>query len=263
MPLPNMKQNSSLPLAAHADLVMVSVEMLRSPQAIQGSEFEAWYELPIDSFQDLLGTAFGNLGAASLADDALSLPSAFAEVHSLARQLDQEAWSDEYYRLFDSSQACALNQASYIRRDKGAILGDVSGFYNAFGWRSSLTRGERPDNLLCQLEFVGMLLAMAAQASDDQQYQVVEDALAQFARLHMHDWLPAACYHLIDSARLAYFGAVAQWLMVLWNQLTEFHHWPVDPISNAPLAPTIDAEDPYECGAPDLVQLQTKEIGSH
>jgi hypothetical protein len=66
------------------------------------------------------------------------------------------------------------------------------------------------------------------------------------------DWLPAA-YHLIDSARLAYF---ARSLSGSWcsESPTEFHHWPVDPISNAPLAPTIDPEDPYECGLPDLVQ---------
>ena len=151
-----------------------------------------------------------------------------------------------------------MNQASYIRRDKGTILGDLCGFYRAFGWQGNLASGERPDHLLCQLEFVGVMLAMAARAEDDQQRKIVHDALAQFARLHMHDWIPSVCCQLIESSRLAYFGAVAQWLIVLWTKLTEFHAWPMDSVPEPRLTPSIDPEDPYECGAPDLVQLNAK-----
>ena len=260
---------SSLALAAQADVLMITVEMLRSPQAIQSSPVEPWFSLPLGILHDLLDTAFGpQLAAAtSVPRDGTepieppTLPEALAEVHELAYQLDAEIWSDEYYRMFDSSQACALNQASYIRRDKGTIIGDVSGFYNAFGWQRNATRGERPDNLLCQLEFVGVALAMASQATDESQQNVVQDALAEFARVHMHDWMAPVCYHLIDSTQIAFFGAVGQWILLLWEKLTEAHAWPVDPVSNAPLAPTIDLDDPYECGTPDLVQIQTKDIG--
>ncbi|MEQ1827182.1 MAG: molecular chaperone TorD family protein [Pirellula sp.] len=254
---------SAITLAAQADLVLITVEMLRSPQSIDRSSIEPWYELPIESFHALLETAFGQSESTHISHAELSLAGALEEVYHIARQLDHEAWSDEYWRLFDSSQACTLNQASYVRRDKGTILGDVCGFYNAFGWQANLSRGERPDSLNTQLEFIGMMFAMAARADRQADRQVVLDALAQFARVHMHDWLPTVCYHLIDSTQLTYFGAVGQWVMMLWSQLTEFHAWPIDPVSNAPLAPTIEPEDPYECGAPDLVQLQTKEIGSH
>ncbi len=262
-------QIAPLALAAQADLLLITVEMLRSPQTILNSPVEPWFNLPLGTLHDLLDTAFGTQLAptesASIDGtepfETPTLPEALTEVHELVNQLDADIWSDEYYRLFDSSQACALNQASYIRRDKGTIIGDVSGFYNAFGWQRNATRGERPDNLLCQLEFIGVALAMASQATDESQRNVVEDALAEFARVHMHDWMPPVCYHLIDSSQIAYFGAVGQWVLLLWEKLTEAHAWPVDPVSNAPLAPTIDLDDPYECGAPDLVQIQTKDIG--
>ncbi|MEX1027611.1 MAG: molecular chaperone TorD family protein [Candidatus Paceibacterota bacterium] len=255
MPSREFPRESSIVLAAQADLVLTTVEMLRSPQSLVGSSLEPWYELPLDSLNVLLERAFGKGPKPAAMEGEPTLPDALAEVYQLARQLEHTAWSDEYWRLFDSSQACTLNQASYIRRDKGTILGDVCGFYNAFGWQASLTRGERPDHLLCQLEFVGMMLAMAAQTTDETQREVVRDALAEFARLHMHDWLPSVCYHLIDSTRITYFGAVAQWLMLLWAHLTEFHNWPIDPVPNAPLAPATDPENPYECDAPDVVPL--------
>jgi TorA maturation chaperone TorD len=184
-----------------------------------------------------------------------SLDEALAEVHRLAQSTDLECWGDEHGRMFEGAQACPLNQANYIRRDKGTILGDLAGFYAAFCWKSSPTNGERPDHLVAQIEFVGLLLAMASQAQDDQQREVVLDALAEFAKLHMHDWLPSVCRQMIESTRLAYFGAVAQWLLVLWLQLTHEHQWPIDRINQTIQVPNLDPENPYECGAPDVVNI--------
>lgn len=247
--------DDALALAAQADLVLLSVEMLRPPTRAGQAETPPWHESTPEFYADLVAIAFGGRAGTAEATGPAPLPAALLEVLQLARQLDSESWSDEYSRLFEGSQACSLNQASYIRRDKGAILGDVCGFYAAFGWRGNGNRGERPDHLLCQLEFVGMLLAMAAQAETDEHRCIVEDALAKFARLHMHDWLVSACLHLVETTTLAYFGAVAQWFMLLWKQLTEYHDWPVDPVADSPLPLAAEPEDPYECGSPDVVPL--------
>ncbi len=244
-------------IAAQADLVLLTVEMLRSPQS-NAQNNAPWYDVPLETLQRILRSALGDVADQSKKEDVPTLSEALSDVHLRAHELDREAWSDEYWRLFDSSQACSLNQASYIRRDKGTILGDVCGFYNAFGWQGCLTSGERPDHLLCQLEFTGMLLAMAAQAEDDVQRRIALDALSEFAQLHMHDWLPSVTFHLIEATQLAYFGSTAQWLMMLWAALTEHHAWPVDAILETPLAPNIDPENPYECAAPDLIQLQSQ-----
>ncbi len=121
-----------------------------------------------------------------------------------------------------------------------------------------MTSGERSDHLLSQLEFAGMLLAMASQTNDSQQRKIVLEACSQYARLHMHEWLPSVCFRLIETTQLAYFGAVSQRLMLLWNQLTSSQKWPIDAISPDPLTPLTDPDDPYECAAPDLVQLQQR-----
>jgi nitrate reductase assembly molybdenum cofactor insertion protein NarJ len=253
-----VQRDPTIALAAQADLIFLTAEMLRSPQTIAKSHVQPWYDSPWEALHSLIETGFYDLRPKMDGNTASTLSQALMEVYHLAKELVHDDWSDEYWRLFDCSQACPLNQASYIRRDKGTILGDLCGFYKAFGWKGNLDSGERPDHLLCQLEFTGMLLAMAAQSKHGEQRQVVLEACSQYARLHMHDWLPSVCFRLIETTQLTYFGAVSQWLLLLWNQLTSTHQWPSDVLTTAPLTPLSDPEDPYECAAPDLVQLQQK-----
>ncbi len=255
-------------LAAQADLMLLTVDMLRSPQSIRDSGEWPWYDLPAGELKQLLNTALGAAAEQTSEGQGLdgrteiicrpSPSSALQDVQRCARQLEQDAWSDEYFRLFDGATACPLNQASYIRRDKGTILGDLSGFYNAFGWQRSSTQGERPDHLLCQLEFMAMLLASASRAPNDESYQIVTQAMSQYAREHMHDWLPSVCWQMCEQAHLEYFAAVAAWLFVLWQALTDLHAWPIDSLPEHHMQPITDPENPYECGAPDLHQIQGK-----
>lgn len=260
--------NDSLQLAAQADLVLLTAEMFRPPNPSQIALGNAWWQTPIVDYLGLVKLAisadasakpsscFGQLCFGQLdAEQLPTLEEALIEVHQLGQATHTDAWNDEYWRLFDGSQACPLNQASYIRRDKGTILGDLAGFYAAFGWKRNPASGERPDHLITQLEFIGMLLAMSAQTANNQQREVVHDALAEFAKLHMHDWLPSVCKQMTESTQLAYFGALAQWLMLLWVRLTLEHDWPLEGVKQALHTPNIDPEDPYECGAPDLVNI--------
>ena len=249
-------------LAAQADLVMLTVDMLRPPPvasevAVDASDL-SWFDLDVDQLDELLHAGLGASSTLPLNPECDLTPrAALAEVQRCAHELDTSRWSDEYVRLFDGATACPLNQASYIRRDKGKILGDVSGFYNAFGWRGGLDTGERPDHLLCQLEFVAMLLALASQAPDDARENVVTEALSKFAREHMHDWMASVCWQMCEQSHMEYFGAVSQWLHILWQTLTDIHQWPIDELPGQRVKPIVDPDDPYECGAPDLHQIQS------
>jgi len=243
-------------LAAQADLVMLTVEMLRPP-LLRESTSEPWFALPLLQIEELLRAGLGLSSDLPLEDDSPLTPhSALADVRRCASEFELVQWRDEHVRLFDGAMACPLNQASYVRRDKGKILGDVSGFYHAFGWRGALDTGERPDHLLCQLEFVAMLLALASQATDTDAKDIVTEAMSKFAREHMHDWLPAVCWQMCEESQVEYFGAVSQWLLVLWQTLTNIHHWPMDEPLGERLKPIVDPDSPYECGAPDLHQIQ-------
>lgn len=262
-------QTDAVSLAAQADVMLLTVDMLRAPQALRDSSQWQWCDLPAEELQQLLQAALGTAAnqpshlvaeseSTQLTAGGPSPLSALADVQRSAKDLEHEVWRDEYFRLFDGATACPMNQASYIRRDKGTILGDLSGFYNAFGWQSSTTLGERPDHLLCQLEFVAMLLASASRAPDGQSYDVVTQALSHYAREHMHDWLPSVCWQMCEQTRLEYFAAVSQWLYVFWQSLTDLHAWPIDLLPEHHMQPIADPDNPYECGAPDVHQIQVQ-----
>ena len=103
-----------------------------------------------------------------------------------------------------------------------------------------------------------MLLALASRAPDESTHDVVIDALSTVAREHMHDWLPAVCWHMCEESQFEYFGAVSQWLLVLRQSLTDLHGWPIDRTTSERLKPTVDPDDPYECGAAELHQIRTQ-----
>ena len=256
-----------LALAAQSDLVLLTAEMLRPPERGQIKLDLAWWQSPCEEYFDLISVStlaeVEENGPMRLfeqfsIEQVPTLRDAFEEVYQIARKTDVESWIDECWRLFEGAQACPLNQASYIRRDKGAILGDLAGFYAAFGWKNNPVRGERPDYLIAQLEFIGLLLAMASQARDLNQKRITHQALTDFARLHMHDWLPSVCVKMTDATTLEYYGAVARWLITLWMHLTHRNQWPIDSLSLQIQSPFADPEDPYECGAPDLVNIHLR-----
>jgi hypothetical protein len=64
------------------------------------------------------------------------------------------------------------------------------------------------------------------------------------------------CKQLIETTAVEYFADVGKWLLMFWGALAAAHAWPVDPENVPMLSPRVDPEDPYECGAPDLVTLQ-------
>lgn len=249
--------SDAVTLAAQADLVLLTVEMLRHPNSLSETA-EPWFEIPSVELGNLLDAALGSASQTVMDDSSELTPRrALADVQRCAATFETEDWADEYCRLFDGATVCPLNQASYIRRDKGKILGDVSGFYNAFGFRGMLDTGDRPDHLLCQLEYVAMLLTLASRAPDASSKSVVTDALSKFAQEHMHDWIPAVCWQMCEESQVEYFGAVSQWMLVLWQSLTNLHQWPIDELPDQRLKPIVDPDSPYECGAPDLHQIQT------
>lgn len=229
-------------LAAQADLVLLTVEMLRAPQTDPAGPADWRY----DRLSDWRACLQAARLPASTTSTGTTLESACTEVFEMARRTSTTEWADEFWRLFDGPTICPINQASYDRRDKGTILGDLSGFYRAFGWEHATGSGERPDHLRCQLEFVAVLLAMAGQASTDEQQEIATEGLSRFARIHMHDWLPSFGWHLCEVTRLPLYGALATWLVMLWDGLTVYHQWPADERPPARLKPQTETETETE-----------------
>lgn len=216
-------------LCAQADLLLLCCDMLRHP-AVAGPRLRE----AADSLGELL-TAAGAEGVA------------LADVFSEARRTDPAAWLEEYHRLFDGAMLCPLNESTYIRRDKGAIIADLRGFYTAFGFSPSPDTGEKPDHLLAQLEYLAMLLVMSAKG-DTESRSIALDAIGKLAADHLCDWIAIAWERLALVTSLAYYVSVAEALRGVWMLLSSQLGFP--PVAPAAL-PQAEPEEPYECGMAD------------
>ena len=191
----------------------------------------------------------GAVQAAGL-DRSTELGQAMWSVHEAAANTEAQALKIEHHRLFDAGMACAVNESAYVRRDKGAILGDICGFYRAFGFEAGAATSEKPDHLGCELEFVALLLCLLARArerGEAEPCQVTEQALASFCAEHVDVWLGAFCQRLESVSGLAFYEALAGALQKVWGALREYHDWPRG--EGAVVGePVEDVGTPYECG---------------
>lgn len=230
-----------LALLAQADLLLLLADGLHPPTRLDAPALAG---IEPDDLATLLGRADFR------APDELA--AALARVLGAWRGMDRQAWSDEYHRLFEGSMLCPLNETAYIRRDKGAVLGDVCAFYRAFGWQGDAASGEKPDHLVCELEFAAMLLVMAAcaaQRDEEQNRDAALDALGKFASAHLNDWLEPVRDWLRRRATAPFYVALADAIAPLWSALAARHGWP-DPAPDRAAQPADEPQDPYECPAP-------------
>jgi TorA maturation chaperone TorD len=136
----------------------------------------------------------------------------------------------EHRRLFGHTVAhgCPPYETEYGRRHvfgQAQELGDVSGFYAAFGLRPAPS-GERPDHIACELEFLAVVALKEAYArarTADAQAGVARDGAAAFLRDHLGRWLPAfaaLARQRAPGSGYAVLGALAARLVA--DHATEF-----------------------------------------
>lgn len=232
---------------AQADLLLLAADLLRSP----GS-------LPTESWNDALAQLDELLAAAGLAPASARQPLRAALAAAAATLPDD--WSDEYHRLFDAAMVCPPNQTAFVRRDKGAVIADLTGFYGAFGFTPRPGIGEKPDHIITELEFTAALLAMLAAAEGAPERQsIVRSALAAFATSHVNDWICIFAGRLEMVAAIPLFAAAASALADLWTSLATFHALPRP--ESATGNPLDEPESPYECGMAEAASVELQVHG--
>jgi TorA maturation chaperone TorD len=88
-------------------------------------------------------------------------------------------------------------------------IADIAGFYGAFGFQ---VRGERPDHVAAELEFLALLCVKEAHASLSQESDgaaVCLEARRDFLDQHVLPWLPAFQTRVSEAARHPLFGSLA------------------------------------------------------
>lgn len=225
-------------LLAQADLALLLSDMFNQPDASKLADLQE----ARGAFPRLLEMA------------GLAVPQTLAEIFDgiCAQVLDGEVgeWAAEHARLFDCGVRVPINEAGYVRRDKGAILGDIGGFYRAFGLELSDHAAVRPDHLTCELEYVAYMLVMLSNAIDDgrtEQAAITGDALRSFLSEHVGEWVPAFCARLAAQTRLPLFRGLAGLLEGLFVGLVIAHGVV---LGEAQHDGGVDEDPgtPYECG---------------
>ena len=151
------------------------------------------------------------------------------------------------------------------------VMGDIAGFYKAFGVELSKDIHERLDHLSVEFEFMHFLAYKESYSrchDGAEKTQIVVDAQKKFVKNHIGRWVPLFCRMLIKKADSGLFKHVAE-LMSDWMDFeaaflgvtpqtySETDYRPAT--FNAPEGQT------YECGAQDQgneLNLLLNETGS-
>lgn len=138
------------------------------------------------------------------------------------RNADLATWAD-------AATGFDLHECAYVRRDRGHILGDIAGFYRAFGVASEAAGNRRPDQLAAELEFLGLLSALQARAridGDREAADLVRAGAAAFWTDHLACWiaLPAARADYLPCPRWIKAGTRA--IATVAAALAQVEGWP-------------------------------------
>jgi TorA maturation chaperone TorD len=100
-------------------------------------------------------------------------------------------------------------------------LGDISGFYAAFGLAPSSSNPERHDHIVLELEFMASLLYLERRAADESHpvdgdtVAICRDAQRKFFAGHLAWWIPTFARLLSQSNPGGYYEAVGTFLSAL------------------------------------------------
>jgi TorA maturation chaperone TorD len=158
-------------------------------------------------------------------------------------------WEEEYSRLFEGAALCSLYESGFIRRDKGVILADIAGFYQAFGFTLADNAGEKVDHLVCELEFVALLLVMLAKAQDQgmiEAARITHEALGTFNVDHLGEWVSVFCDRLVMLSVLPLYHHLARMLLEVWSGIVMVNGLPTIE-GGTVTAVTEEVGTPYEC----------------
>jgi TorA maturation chaperone TorD len=151
------------------------------------------------------------------------------------------------------------------------VMGDISGFYKAFGVELSKDIHERLDHLSVEFEFMHFLAYKESYSrchDGAEKTQIVVDAQKKFVKNHIGRWVPLFCRMLAKKADSGLFKLVAD-MTADWMEFeTVFLGVAPQPYTETDYRPaTFNSPEgqTYECGAQDQgneLSLLLNEVGA-
>lgn len=145
------------------------------------------------------------------------------------RDLSRETLLSEYGRLFGHTPggSCPLYELSWLRPGDFALeqeLGDIAGFYRAFGLALDPRAHERLDHISVEIEFLSYLTHLESEAICShwsEQAEVARQAARTFFRDHLGRWAPPLFERMESRAAAGFYCWVAQFGRELFQRLAE------------------------------------------
>jgi TorA maturation chaperone TorD len=166
-----------------------------------------------------------------------------------------------YETLFGNDHVFAQSQ----------VMGDIAGFYRAFGVELSKDIHERLDHLSVEFEFMHFLAYKESYSrchDGAEKTQIVLDAQKKFVKNHVGRWVPLFCRMLVKKASSGLYKHMAD-LMAEWMDFeVAFLSVVPTPYSETDYRPaTFNSPEgqTYECGAQDQgneLSLLLNEVGA-
>jgi DMSO reductase family type II enzyme chaperone len=152
--------------------------------------------------------------------DEASLHVAIEEMASTLENTSREGLRTTYRRIFGHtiSEECPLYETQYGGGhifQQTQILGDIAGFYRAFGLEVSDETKERPDHLSIELEFMSTLTHKEAHALAqgwEERVGMCREAQVTFIDEHIGRWVPLFAKRLgerVDGFYRALAGVIS------------------------------------------------------
>ena len=151
------------------------------------------------------------------------------------------------------------------------VMGDIAGYYRAFGVELSKDIHERMDHLSVELEFMHFLAYKESYArchDGADKTQIVVDAQKKFVKEHIGRWVPLFCRMLVKKADSGFFRHMADLGSDWMDFEAAYLGVTPQPYSEADYRPaTFNAPEgqTYECGAQDQgneLSILLNEVGA-
>ncbi|MDE2260601.1 MAG: molecular chaperone TorD family protein [Betaproteobacteria bacterium] len=175
---------------------------------------------------------------------------------------DVEALKPEYTELFLTRMFCPPTETIYGKNSFNTpnILGDISGFYKAFGFKLSDKATVSHDNIAVELEFMSFLelkIAYALEQEMEENLDICLTAKKRFLAEHIGRWIWVFGQNLVTRSNEDYFRCLGQLISKFINAELEFYGIKVDiegnqemPQENEPMECPHSSGCTYEKGAP-------------
>ena len=163
---------------------------------------------------------------------------------------DVTALQPDYTELFLTRMFCPSTETTYGKNsfNQPNILGDISGFYKAFGFVMNDDANYAFDQVFVELEFMSFLELKIAYALDqnmDEQIDICLSAERRFLEQHIGKWTGVFGENLAARANEAYYRSLGLLLSKFMGSELKYHGIEVD--SRIKELSKSDYEGPVEC----------------